>query len=230
MTTEAQVRSAPNAAEAMAVLARKLDEIGAQIAEIRSAPAADDYLAWPGQTFAEPPTPPAQPTTQGVQDLLRQIDEALQNESDPEERAALEARKRLLLDTGEAVVTELPDSGVRPEIEVTENGVTVTVPPVSQERKDARRALALKWKLGEWFTALTDEEAADAYAKGGPMWLYTYDRKSVIDMPRGWRVAMIDDVEQDNVAAAQELARDLLKDRGHGDPMDVQLERQEQLR
>jgi hypothetical protein len=53
-----------------------------------------------------------------------------------------------------------------------------------------------------------------AYAKGGPMWLYLGDRDAIMAMPPEYRHRMVQDIEQDSPAQAQEVARDLLMDRG----------------
>lgn len=217
MTYEQQVRAAGNVVEALVAIGRGIDEILARPA------AADDFMAWPAQTV------PTQPQTQGVTDLIAQIDAALKDETDPEECLALEARRRLLTDTGTSVVTELPDNQVRPEVTVSEAGVTVTVPPPDTLTREKRYDLAMGWDLSRFCNQLTREAGAEAYAKGGPIWLHAYDRAAVIEMPLEWRKQMVHDLEATNVAVAQEFARDVLK-HGEGVSMDVALELQDQVR
>lgn len=229
MTTEEQIRSAQSPQAAMLVLARALDRIEAKLDAPPSVHHVDPWtipINWvsPEEAAAKYGTPAVDTT---------ELRARIQQETDPDERRALEAQLRLAEDNGEAVRTELPDSGIRPEITVTEGGVTLDVPPVGKERQDRRRRIATDIDISGYLStngALTKEEAADAYARGGPMWLYTYDRDAVLQMPLSWRKEMVQDIDEDNPALAHELGRDILKDRGPGDDMDTQIERQLQVR
>lgn len=96
--------------------------------------------------------------------------------------------------------------------EIIQHGDTATVelPSVSLERYHARWSFAKSTlKLDE---ALGDgEDWFDAYATGGPMWLYLGNRDLVMSYPVETRRAMIEDVELDSPQDAADMARDILK-------------------
>jgi hypothetical protein len=58
---------------------------------------------------------------------------------------------------------------------------------------------------------MDNEEAAIAYGIGGPMWLYLPQRETIMGLPEHVRQMMVEDVERDSPAQAQELGRDILK-------------------
>jgi hypothetical protein len=80
-------------------------------------------------------------------------------------------------------------------------------------------------KLNEFVPPLTAEQAADAYAKGGPMWLYIGNRDAIFQMPEAWRSDMIDDIAVDSPAQAREVARDIFKKPGGDDDASVAVDR-----
>lgn len=109
----------------------------------------------------------------------------------------------------------LPESETR-AAEVADDGSVQGEPPNAEQI--AQRG-ALLPRLGfenlPKEHGLTVQEAADAYLKGGPMWLHWFDRDFVLTLPQDVRGALVDDVlaggyQQDAI----ELGRDILKDDG----------------
>lgn len=105
------------------------------------------------------------------------------------------------------------------ETEVSDDSLTVSLPPASPERQAERLRFAEDvLNLNETFPGLEDEgglTAAECYAKGGPQWLYLGSKEGrdlIITLPPEWRRAMVEDIAQDSTQAAQEFARDVLKD------------------
>jgi hypothetical protein len=99
---------------------------------------------------------------------------------------------------------------LRTQVTVEDGVAEVALPPVSEAKKVERRAFAthvlrLHEHLGD------DENWADVYAKGGPMWLYLGNRAVVMAMPYAVKQAMIADIEEDSPQDAHEMARDILK-------------------
>lgn len=93
----------------------------------------------------------------------------------------------------------------------------VVVPAVSAEKMErrrlfARQALSLEAHLG------SGEDWTEAYAKGGPMWLYTGNRDLVMSYPESIRRALIEDVIEDSPQDAHEMGRDILKQPGETGP------------
>lgn len=130
-----------------------------------------------------------------------------EDELSPEEQAAVEAaRARLANETGGT--PEQPDPGTRVEAD----GKVVDLPPVDQERAVKRHNLARTLNLE------ADGIDPNAYVKGGPLWLYYGNREYVMGLPEAVHRQMIEDVQQDSVQEAQEMARDLLMFRGKEGP------------
>lgn len=87
----------------------------------------------------------------------------------------------------------------------------VVLPTPSAEQYHARTELASKhMKLDEAFPK-ADFDPIEVYAKGGPAWLYIYDRELVMGMADGIKQAMVRDLMADDPAAAADMARDILK-------------------
>lgn len=210
-----RVRAAQNIQEAVLVLAEGIDAILAR----EDAP-ADGWELWT-------PRPPASPEalSESYHRQARAVDrqperdeaaiarvrEALQTASDEDDIRALEARLRLLEDDGSIVADYVPE-GTTMAVEESEDEILLTLPTPDAVRLMARREWAKTVRLGTLTDPPLDEEiAADAYAKGGPLWLYHGARELLMSFPRGVRAWMVTDVEQDSPRTAQELGRDILK-------------------
>jgi hypothetical protein len=110
-------------------------------------------------------------------------------------------------------------------------GSEVRFPKPSEHAKDqwAKQApqifenLPSDWPLGK-------DEAADAYRKGGPLWLAAYGQaghKWFMSLPHGFRVAMVATVSEYAPQSAIELGRDVLRvptDQQQGRAYDVGLD------
>lgn len=87
----------------------------------------------------------------------------------------------------------------------------VVIPPASPEKQAARRqfaeqSLQLEDNLG------TGEDWLNAYAKGGPIWLYEGNRELFMTYGDHVRRAMVQDVIEDDPKYAGEMGRDVLKE------------------
>jgi hypothetical protein len=225
MTTEQLVRSARNPQEAMLHIAAALDRIEAKLDQ-QPAAEPDPWGNWGHEyNIAERgPETVIPPRGDGAAETIiraRQNKQAIEGvqamldvEADAEERRALEAKLRLLKDEGASIIRR--EAGVRVQSLVDDSTVTVDIPPASPERQEDRRRFARNGHLHSFLSqpALNEAEFEDAYAKGGPMWLYLGDRDAIMAMPPEYRVLMVADIEEDSPAQAQEVARDLLMDRG----------------
>lgn len=135
------------------------------------------------------------------------------------------------LDRIETLVTQVPESegwgtwgvGEVPyiptasavEIEETDDSVTINIRPVSEEKQAQRYTFAEKvLQLPAQDQMQEIEDPCEVYAKGGPLWLYHGCRELVMQFPPHWRQAMVVDLEEEDPAAAYEMARDILKDEG----------------
>jgi hypothetical protein len=93
-------------------------------------------------------------------------------------------------------------------IEGDPSEVILKVP--STEKQILRRLfegqqLRLREHLGD------GEDWTEAYAKGGPLWLYHGNRDLVMSYPDHVKAAMIADVDEDSHQDAHEMSRDILK-------------------
>jgi len=217
-----RIRQAKGLPEAVLILAEGIDHV---LAELGPRAASDP---WAGGGWDMPPAEdrpaamrPADKTANA--EAIAAAEAALLIETDGEERLALEARLRLLKDEGQAIDVT-PAQGVREVIEQVDDVATVVLPPASPERKAQRVKTAKQFRMAEYSPTLTEEQFLDAYAKGGPQWLYLGAREAVMQMPMEARHRMVADLELDSPAAAQELARDILKDWSTGISPDAQME------
>lgn len=211
MSTVDKVKAARSPAEALLAIAEALDELLEQRSEFPSAWS----MPWSIETKSEEPkvkeadeyrlTPTLTPDkAQQIADLAAAI-AAAPNE---QERAALQAELKLLLDTGGA--PEPVDEGRRAQLTVEEDSTTVDLPAVSpakfvQRLKFAKDTLRLNEMLPE------GEDWESAYAKGGPLWLYYGNRDYVMGLSIDVRREMVRDVLEESPTEAAEMSRDVLK-------------------
>jgi hypothetical protein len=147
--------------------------------------------------------------------------EAILLSRDPDDRRALEAKLRMLQEDGG--VTEAVDQGRRvEEAEFTPGNLRPTqaiqipghneveLPVPTPEQVEARMRWAQRRKLHE-FIPLSYTQAVEAFAKGGPMWLYLGNRDAVMAMPFEYRQELVRMVAEDSVPQSQEVGRDILK-------------------
>lgn len=213
MSVYDDVRTARSPQEAMLALAEGLDAVLDALTDQANAEGQWGTWATPDEHVPQGVVAMAGQSLDNAKEIAA-VEVAIAAATDPEDARALEARLRLLKDDGRALDINAP-AGLMPTVEESADSATLVIPAPSKAKKDRRLALAHEWKLHE-FLPLTDFEAADAYAKGGPQWLYGYDRDAVMQMPYAYRQAMVEDVLEDSPRAAHEMARDILKDTGTG--------------
>lgn len=191
MSIEQAVRQAKSPQEALVVIARALDQLAKQL---ESRPTDD---GWGGEWFTDP---------EGK--VLDDLDDL-----DPEDRAkVMEARARLAQDKPGQYAEHAMEAGKQVASKVSSDEITVELPPVDEERAEQRRKFATEVaKLSQHYKDL-DQQAVEAYVKGGPMWLYLTDRDFVMQMPVQWKRFMVQDVNKDSPKDAYDLGRDILKD------------------
>ena len=153
-------------------------------------------------------------------DAIAAVQTQLANETDPDERRALEARLRLLKEDGgtiagvpdgkRVVEAEFTPGSLRPTQAISVGANTVDLPvPTLQQQLD-RADWAEQRKLWD-FIPLDEDETVKAFARGGPMWLYLGNRDAVMAMPVEWRRELVEMVAEDSIAQSQEVGADILK-------------------
>jgi hypothetical protein len=225
MNTKQRVAEARSPQDALLAIAESLDALAELIVTQDLVP-ADPWAAWPalyrdaledGRVAYE--TAYQAKMHERDEAAIAAVKEQLAIETDGEAVQALQARLRLLEEDGGTVPP--PPEGERVQSVVSDTNVTIDIPPPDDRRRAARRKIAGELRFHEFLTAspfATDEEFIAAYVKGGPMWLYLGDRDAVMAMPGDYRRLLIADIEQDSAPQAQDVARDILKDVGPGDP------------
>lgn len=101
------------------------------------------------------------------------------------------------------------------KIAVGDDGGTVTEFPVSDDPDVHGK------RLDWWFAYMGEagyhDEVRDAFVTCGPAYLYSHSRKALVDMPRGAKLTLIQDMIDDGrFTEADDMAKDLLMDRGPG--------------
>ena len=200
-----QIKTCHTPQEALLLLAEAIDELRAQ-------PAPADPWQQPLEWAAAPsPTsPPFLPEDVPVAERAAEIaalEAQLADEQDPQERKALKAKLWLLKNPG----TEAGRRGEQGR-RVSTDGTIKDLPVPDAGRMLVRRQWAQKYRLWEFFSPQRDEaEVTEAYAKGGPLWLYHSNRELCLELPIAARQMMVSDIDQDSVQEAREIGRDLLK-------------------
>lgn len=225
-TTVRKVQQAPTPQQAMLAIAEALDRIEAKLDQ-QPAAEPDTWGSWGSSLPSvelhsiDPDAGYASVTYEDPSRNAQQIEaikQLMAVTTDDEDLQALQAKLRLLQDEGGRI--ENIDPGVRVRSLDDGSNLTVDIPAASPERQAGRRFVATRDDFYSFLSTpgLTKEEFVEAYAKGGPMWLYLGDRDAIMAMPPAWRQAMIQDIEQDAPLQAQEVARDILKDVDAGTP------------
>lgn len=106
----------------------------------------------------------------------------------------------------------------QPEVETIqmEGGVGGEFPAAPQEIKDAWRDMA-EGIFENWVVdikhgiTIGKEQAADAYAQAGPLWLAAYAHDFLMGLPYNWRQQMVDQVLKYAPVNAKYLGRDILR-------------------
>lgn len=105
-------------------------------------------------------------------------------------------------------------------VKVDEDATEIELPTVSLKRQGERYAFAIDTlKIDAYAKSETTwddqpenyESWAHVYAHGGPAWLYNANRDFVMSLPYETRAKLVDDLIQDDPAAAHEMSRDILK-------------------
>jgi hypothetical protein len=170
----------------MLAIARKLDAIHSLLSE------REEFADWSSTTWSGAPK-----GTQWAPVRIHAQDTPLPPERSPE-----------WLDVAQQVVADSPRAAEI--VEIGDGTTDIVIKGPSPEKMQARRAFATHvLKLNEY---LGDEQNwADVYAKGGPLWLYLGNRELVMSYPQEIKKALIEDVEEDSPQDAHEMGRDLLK-------------------
>lgn len=199
----------------MLVLAEGIDAILAHL----DAPASDPWAGWnvsnggpadaPAGSVSNDNGPVTERPVVDNTDAIAACKKALAT-ADPGDARALEARLRLLQDDGQSLDIEAP-LGLAAVSEQIGDQIVTTLPTPDLERQDARVRFAIDNQLWE-FSVLDNIEFRDAFAKGGPLWLYHTGRDEVMAMPLEWRRWMVEEIALDSPRTAQEVGRDILKD------------------
>jgi hypothetical protein len=101
-------------------------------------------------------------------------------------------------------------------VSTTKDETVVEIKAVSEEKQDRRHEFATSTlQLEDNFPGIG---AVEAYAVGGPVWLYEYDYNYVKALPVGIKRMMVADLMEDDVQASIEMGRDLLKGDSDGPP------------
>lgn len=227
--TERALQSVRTPLEGMLVLARALDALEFKLDLLIDAQ-ADPWGGWLGRggqgarVGRRPYTPPAAPVhdpedppaTATLATLATQI-EAIRAQiaaaDDRDDLRALQAKLRLLEDEGRPPEDLVPE-GQRIDATTVNGEIVVELPPATVDEYMTRFEWAMDNKLGEHLTdnGVSNAQAAQWYAKGGPVWLHAYDRPAVVSMPVHWRQLFVTLVEKFSPAQAREIGRDILKD------------------
>jgi hypothetical protein len=96
------------------------------------------------------------------------------------------------------------------EVRQGEDTTEIIFAPPTIVKREAR-AMFERQQLNLADSLPTGEDYARAYELGGPLWLYHGNRELFMTYPYETRQAMVADVEDDDPAAAREMARDVLK-------------------
>lgn len=107
------------------------------------------------------------------------------------------------------------DSGLLTVEEDEDGNVTVVLAGVSDEKYAKRRAFAEN-VLQLHHHIDSEGDIIHAYGLGGPLWLYTGNRELFTSYPPEVMALMVQDVEEDDVAAAYDMGKDVLKDKAPG--------------
>lgn len=131
--------------------------------------------------------------------------------------------------TDELALEWTPDQAEqRTRITTTDDSADIEIPPPNEERLEQRRIFEQQQlRLGEHLG--TSEDWTEAYAKGGPMWLYLGNRDLVMSYPESIRAAMVEDVIATSPLDAEEMGRDVLKQAGEDGPGSVAMAANDQI-
>lgn len=128
--------------------------------------------------------------------------EADQHRVEPEQESPEQFRRRVEEEQHQAALEAMNNA----------NPNEIVLPTPSAQKMERRRlferqSLRLSTMVGD----LTDDEGNDAYAKGGPWWLYNFDRELVMSYPDEIRARMVADIEEDDPQLAHQVSIDILK-------------------
>lgn len=159
-------------------------------------------------TEAEHVPAPLRPASGPVKVSARVL-EAVGEMEDPDEDTpeVIEARRRIEQANAEDLQPRLHQFEVR--VDPTMEGANVTVPSPTPEQSARRQQFV--GEIAANLPGLEPEMAEAAYLEGGPVWLYSYDRHHVVNLPDPLKVEMVNDVAETMPETAHEMARDLFK-------------------
>lgn len=217
-TTYQRVQHASNQQTALLAIAAAIDDLHTLIA---TKPNPGEWSSpWPVIHSVEPDVPYTEPVrvvvghqTISNQQLAEVIRMRLNEEQDPDERRALQAQLTLATDKGRTGPVD--DRGQATTQAEDGETTTVDIPRVSVERQVARVQWAAAVELEQYLIPVEDDwtpaEAAGAFAKGGPMWLYLSNRVAVLQLPLTARQWLVNELALDSQVEAHEMGRDILK-------------------
>lgn len=214
MSTFERVKNAKSPQDAMLAIAHGIDHICTRLDQLEDKPADAGWGAW-----ETPPAEEAPRESENGEDVkrrrehaaenIRALEQMLEEETDEEERRAIEARLSLARDQlAETLAIEAGPEPSASTVEVVDGKVTVNLPPADDIKQAKRREFAKAIQLEESLDGAT----CDDYGKGGPLWLYYGNRDFVITLPYEAMLEMVKDVFEDDPTEAAIMAADLLKD------------------
>lgn len=208
MTTVDKIKQCGTIEEALLLLAEHIDSLVEHCHRTRSFDQPQPLKWVPFDERAQPLTWVEATPLRDAPNKAEFIEAQLATTQDGDERRALEAKLRLLKDDGGA--PEVAPPGRPTQSIQVDDTTTVALPVPSYTQLVDRRQWAASRKLHE-FLPLSEVEAEDAFTKGGPMWLYLYDRDAVLSLPVEWRRELVEMIAEDSIPESQEVGRDILK-------------------
>lgn len=222
MSLQEQVKNAENPKVALEAIARYLDHLNTKIDQVLDQPNDDSW----GEGWNDHERHVEVNNDFAKETEIKELEEALSKESNPEERAVLEARLRLAKDDGQAVAAAVGvEEGERTKMQVGDTETIVEVFTPNESQLEMREAMADKLREAD----VLDEEIIESFIKGGPLLLYYTDREFIMSLPYGWRRAFVEDVEVNSPQEAAEMARDILKVEDPEANMDQAIDNQRQI-
>ena len=109
----------------------------------------------------------------------------------------------------------MPDRTPDPSLKLTTNEdgeQVIDLPPPTDAELEDRRAFAKDiLNLDVAWKDLPGNDAIEAYAVGGPLWLYHADRELMMNFSPDAKAKMINEIEQTHPREAGDIARDINK-------------------
>lgn len=147
----------------------------------------------------------------GIEGRLDQLE--ADRDADPDDPLVREAQARLAKDAETDTFLDEPEGetaeAIR-QVKAAEGGVEVTLAPPTVHQKFVWDEMVRDGCL-VGLTRLSRDAARDAFVKGGPLWLYAFDRAYVLGLPYYIKQAMVTSVAETMPHEARAMGADLFK-------------------